>query len=107
MEEIEKLGINSAQHFIESTSKTTFKEQAELWLKSLANCKRDPVEQTVRAGDLARVVVRANVWVCLGIVPDRVKQSGQIRLFLWFYLCNKRHYGVWHGDIGFSCGLLS
>jgi hypothetical protein len=46
MEEIEKLGINSAQHFIESTSRITFKEQAELWLKSLANRKRDPVEQT-------------------------------------------------------------
>jgi len=46
MEEIEKLGINSAQHFIKSTSKITFKEQAELWLKSLANRKRDPVEQT-------------------------------------------------------------
>ncbi len=46
MEEIEKLGINSAQHFIESTSTITFKQQAELWLKSLANRKRDPVEQT-------------------------------------------------------------
>jgi integrase len=46
MEEIEKLGINSAQHFIESTTTITFKEQAELWLKSLANRKRDPVEQT-------------------------------------------------------------
>jgi hypothetical protein len=46
MEEIEKLGINSAQHFIESTSRITFKKQAELWLKSLANRKRDPVEQT-------------------------------------------------------------
>lgn len=46
MEEIEKLGINSAQHFIQSTSRTTFKQQAELWLKSLANRKRDPVEQT-------------------------------------------------------------
>ena len=46
MEEIERLGINSAQRFIESTSTITFKEQAELWLKSLANRKRDPVEQT-------------------------------------------------------------
>jgi integrase len=46
MEEIEKLGINSTQHFIESTSRITFKEQAELWLKSLASRKRDPVEQT-------------------------------------------------------------
>jgi len=46
MEEIERLGINSAQRFIESTSTVTFKDQAELWLKSLANRKRDPVEQT-------------------------------------------------------------
>lgn len=46
MEEIEKLGINSTQRFMESTSTITFKQQAELWLKSLANRKRDPVEQT-------------------------------------------------------------
>ena len=46
MEEIEKLGVNSTQHFIESTNTITFKQQAELWLKSLANRKRDPVEQT-------------------------------------------------------------
>jgi hypothetical protein len=46
MQEIGKLGINSAQRFIESTSRVTFKQQAELWLESLANRKRDPVEQT-------------------------------------------------------------
>ena len=46
MEEIEKLGINSARSIIESTSTITFKQQAELWLKSLANRKRDPVEKT-------------------------------------------------------------
>jgi len=46
MEEIEKLGINSTQHFIESTNTVTFKQQAEIWLKSLASRKRDPVEQT-------------------------------------------------------------
>src|SRR5215469_14041438 len=46
MEEIEKLGVNSTRHFIESTSTITFKQQAEIWLKSLANRKRDPVEQT-------------------------------------------------------------
>jgi integrase len=46
MEEIEKLGINSTQHFIESTTTITFKVQAERWLESLANRKRDPVEQT-------------------------------------------------------------
>src|SRR5262249_1884201 len=46
MEEIERLGINSTRHFVESTSTTTFKHQAELWLKSLSNRKRNPVEQT-------------------------------------------------------------
>lgn len=46
MQEIEKRGINSTPHFIESTSTITFKQQAELWLKSLANRKRDPVELT-------------------------------------------------------------
>jgi integrase len=46
MAEIEKLGINSARQFVESTNTITFKHQAELWLKSLANRKRNPVEQT-------------------------------------------------------------
>ena len=32
--------------FIESTSNITFKQQAEIWLKSLANRKRNPLEQT-------------------------------------------------------------
>jgi integrase len=45
-EEIEKLGINSTQSFIESTSTITFKQQAEIWLKSLASRKRNPLEQT-------------------------------------------------------------
>jgi hypothetical protein len=45
-ERIEKLGVNSTQHFIESTSTNTFKQQAEIWLRSLANRKRKPVEQT-------------------------------------------------------------
>jgi len=43
---LEHLGINSAQTFIESTSSTTFKEQGEIWLKSLANRKRNPLERT-------------------------------------------------------------
>jgi hypothetical protein len=63
MEEIEKLGINST-HFIESTNTMTFKRQAELWLKSLANRKRDPVEQTTidnRRYALAVPVPRGNV----------------------------------------------
>jgi hypothetical protein len=43
---IEHLGINSTQRFIEATSSTTFKQQGEWWLKSLAARKRNPVEQT-------------------------------------------------------------
>jgi hypothetical protein len=43
---IEKLGINSKRYFIESTSTITFKQQGEIWLRSLANRKRNPVEQT-------------------------------------------------------------
>jgi len=45
-EKLEQLGINSTQSFIESTCTTTFKQQAERWLKSLASRKRNPVEQT-------------------------------------------------------------
>ena len=45
-ERLEKLGINSAQTFVETTSNITFKQQAEIWLKSLANRKRNPLEQT-------------------------------------------------------------
>jgi hypothetical protein len=43
---IVRLGINSTQTFIETTSSTTFKEQAEWWLKSLSHRKQRPVEQT-------------------------------------------------------------
>jgi hypothetical protein len=43
---LEEIGINSAQLFIEATSTVTFKQQGKLWLKSLANRKRNPVEQT-------------------------------------------------------------
>ncbi|MGB9506520.1 MAG: site-specific integrase [Candidatus Acidiferrum sp.] len=42
----EKLGINSTESFLQSTSSITFRQQAEVWLKLLANRKRDPVEQT-------------------------------------------------------------
>ena len=45
-EKIEQLGINTTQRFIEATSSTTFKQQGEWWLKSLAQRKRDPLEQT-------------------------------------------------------------
>lgn len=45
-EHIEKLGVNSTQHFVESTSNVTFKQQGEFWLRSLANRKRNPIEQT-------------------------------------------------------------
>jgi integrase len=46
VEELEKLGVNSTQRFIEATSRTTFKEQGEIWLKSLLNRKRNPLEHT-------------------------------------------------------------
>jgi integrase len=45
-ERLEQLGINSAQTFIETNSSITFKQQGEMWLKSLANRKRNPLEQT-------------------------------------------------------------
>jgi hypothetical protein len=45
-EKIEKLGINSTRRFIETTSQTTFKQQGERWLESLAKRKRNPLEQT-------------------------------------------------------------
>lgn len=45
-EKLEQLGINSARTFIEATSTVTFKVQGETWLKSLANRKRNPLEQT-------------------------------------------------------------
>jgi len=45
-EKLDQLGINSAQTFIETTSNITFQQQAEIWLKSLANRKRNPLEQT-------------------------------------------------------------
>jgi len=43
---LEQLGINAAQTFIETTSTITFRAQGEIWLKSLANRKRNPLEQT-------------------------------------------------------------
>jgi hypothetical protein len=45
-EKLEQLGINSTRTFIESTSTLTFKQQGEIWLKSLASRKRNPLEQT-------------------------------------------------------------
>jgi hypothetical protein len=41
-----ELGINSDQQFNEATSTTTFRQQGEWWLKSLASRKRNPLEQT-------------------------------------------------------------
>ena len=37
---------NSTQTFRESTSNITFKEQGEIWLQSISNRKRNPLEQT-------------------------------------------------------------
>lgn len=45
-EKLEQLGINSKQHFIEATSSITFRQQGEIWLKSLATRKRNPLEET-------------------------------------------------------------
>jgi hypothetical protein len=45
-ERIEQLGINSTQRFVEATSCTSFKQQGEWWLKSLAQRKRNPLEQS-------------------------------------------------------------
>lgn len=45
-EKLERLGINSTQHFVEATSNITFKQQGEVWLKSLSRRKRNPLEQT-------------------------------------------------------------
>ena len=45
-ERLEHLGINSAQTFLETTSSVTFRQQREIWLKSLSNRKRNPLEQT-------------------------------------------------------------
>lgn len=45
-EKLEQFGINSAQTFIETTSSVTFKQQGEIWLKSLAARKRNPLEQS-------------------------------------------------------------
>ena len=45
-EKLEELGINSTQTFIETTSNITFQQQAEIWLNSLGNRKRNPLEQT-------------------------------------------------------------
>src|SRR5260370_8937181 len=43
---LDELGLTSAQTFRESTSTITFKEQGEIWLQSLSNRKRNPLEQT-------------------------------------------------------------
>jgi hypothetical protein len=52
-ENLEELGINSTQTFRESTSNITFKDQGEIWLQSLSNRKRNPLEQTtIEAGFL-------------------------------------------------------
>ena len=45
-EKLEQLGINSAQTFAESTCSSTFQQQGEIWLQSLANRKRNLLEQT-------------------------------------------------------------
>lgn len=43
---LDRLGINDTQTFVEATSGVTFYRQAETWLKSLSQRKRNPLEQT-------------------------------------------------------------
>ncbi len=43
---LDQRGVNSTQRFNEATSTTTFKQQGEWWLVSLAQRKRNPLEQT-------------------------------------------------------------
>lgn len=43
---LDTLGLNSTQHLSESTSTITFRQQGEVWLRSLASRKRNPVERT-------------------------------------------------------------
>jgi hypothetical protein len=45
-EKLGELGVNSARRFHEANARTTFKQQGERWLKSLAQRKRNPLEQT-------------------------------------------------------------
>ena len=45
-EHLEKIGVNSTRTFVESTTRITFNEQAEIWLKCLGQRKREPLEQT-------------------------------------------------------------
>jgi len=45
-ERLEQLGINSTQQFIEATTSISFREQGEVWLKSLSKRKRNPLEET-------------------------------------------------------------
>jgi len=59
-EKLEQLGVNSAQTFIETTSTVTFKQQGEIWLKSLSNRKRNPLEQTTI--DTRRYAM--DKWIC-------------------------------------------
>ncbi len=47
---IRKLGISSERRFIEATSTVTFKRQGETWLRTLANRKRNPIEQSTIGG---------------------------------------------------------
>ena len=59
-EQLECLGINSTQQLSEAISNASFQMQAERWLKSLANRKRNPLEQTTI--DTRRYAL--NKWIC-------------------------------------------
>src|SRR5260370_6512039 len=59
-EQLERLGINSTQQLSEAISNASFQMQAERWLKSLANRKRNPLEQTTI--DTRRYAL--DKWIC-------------------------------------------
>ena len=78
-EKLEKLGINSTRHFVEATSNITFRQQGELWLKSLANRKRNPLEQTTI--DNRRYALARQVDLCIygGLPFGRYQQPDDAR----------------------------
>ena len=45
-EQIESQGINTTQHYIESTTTVSFQQQAEIWLRWAVQSKRNPIEDS-------------------------------------------------------------
>lgn len=63
---LDKLGLNSTKHLIESTSTILFRQQGELWLRTLENRKRNPIEQTTI--DTRRYALDKWIYPALGSV---------------------------------------